>query len=203
MELYRLSQEELYHLYHTSMKRDFPPSELRPYISIRSLSEQGHYRCVGCRVQDDPAAYACLAGDGEDLLLDYYAVEPQLRGQGIGGRFLRALKEKEASVKGAAPFLLIEAESVESAASPERVRERERRLRFYRKCGCLKTGVYSFLYGVEYQILCLPLKETSPDALAVKAALERIYDLIVRPLAPKEEDFRKVCRVFTRSPSGC
>lgn len=196
MEIKRLAPEEVKRLYDTNMQRDFPPSELRPYSSISSLTESGNYLCFGCMDGAGVAAYAAFAvtsGAAPAALLDYYAVDESRRGQGVGGRFLSGLREL--SPQFGAPYILIEVESVESAETPEQVEERERRIRFYEHCGCEKTDVYSLLFGVEYRILYLPLGDARPADEEVKASLEQVYRLIVPPLAGgTEEAFRRVCR---------
>lgn len=195
MEIKQLDPEQVKQLYDTKMKRDFPPSELRPYSSISTLTEQGNYLFFGFLDGEEIAAYAAFAVAGGAALLDYYAVDETRRGQGVGGKFLAALREASGSF--GAPYLLIEVESVESAQTPAQVEERERRIRFYGHCGCRGTNTYSHLFGVEYRLLYLPLTEAGPTDEEVKAALEQVYRLIVPPLVGGDEDaFQKVCRCY-------
>lgn len=196
MKIETLSAGELKALYETKMREDFPESELRPYSNMKYLMDLGAYRCFACREDGGIAAYALFAVSGGAALLDYYAVDAARRGRGVGSRFLSGLKD--ISGRFGAPYVIIEAESVESAQTPEQTEERRRRLRFYDHCGCRATGVYSFLFGVEYQILILPLAETAaPSDSEVKAALESLYRLIVPPIVGgDEEKFRQVCRCY-------
>lgn len=196
MKIETLSAEELKALHETRLREDFPPSELRPYSNMKYLMDLGAYRCFACRENGGIAAYALFAVSDGAALLDYYAVDSALRGQGVGSRFLSGLKA--VSEQFGAPYVIIEAESVESAETPAQVEERRRRLRFYDHCGCRTTGVYSFLFGVEYQILVLPLSEAAaPSDAEVKAALESLYRMIVPPMVDgDEEKFRQVCRCY-------
>lgn len=197
MELKLLDLEELRALYRRRLREDFPPAELRPFSSMEYLMNKGAYRCFEAREEGRPLGYAlCAVEQGGAALLDYFAVEPYLRGQGVGSRFLRELKALDFGV----PYLLIEAESLESAQTPAETEERSRRLRFYRRCGCAGTPVFSLLFGVEYQILVLPLRAPSlPGPAEVQAALEKIYRGIVPPMVEYDEEaFRQVCRVFPR-----
>ena len=41
MEIVKLGLAEMQALYEARMKEDFPPSELRPWSSMRTLTEQG------------------------------------------------------------------------------------------------------------------------------------------------------------------
>lgn len=199
MELIALDEKGLRALYDRRLREDFPPAELRPFFSMRALMAQGVYLGWQAWEGGRPLGYALCAVTGGAALLDYFAVEPDLRGQGVGGRFLQAL----GGMDFGAPLLLIEAESVESASAPAQVAERTRRLRFYHGRGCLDTGVFSLLFGVEYQILALPLAGNHlPGPQAIQKALEGLY----RAIVPSVGDFdgaayRRVCQVFLR-PAG-
>lgn len=177
------------------MQQDFPPSELRPFSSMEYLTERGLYRGYVSRENTRQLGYALFVFNQGAALLDYYAVNSSLRGQGIGSKFLSSLREL--SGEFGAPFILIEVESVESAETPEQIEERERRIRFYKHCGCVATKVYSFLFGVEYQIMILPLSADLPANNEVLSALEGIYRLIVPPIIGEgEHAFKTVCQCY-------
>ncbi len=200
MEIRKLALEELGPIYEAHMRRDFPPSELRPFASIQQLTGKGQYASFGM-FEDGLAAYATFALSQQEpraLLLDYFAVDHSRRGKGVGGRFLKGLV-RHARQSGA-PYVLIEVESLESARSPAQTEERQRRIRFYQHNGCQETRVFSWLFGVEYQILYLPLDEGAPPSDGdVQAALEQVYRTIVPPLVgPGEDAFRQVCRLYRR-----
>lgn len=195
MNIETLSLNELQNIYNTKMQEDFPPSELRPFSSMEYLTEHGLYRSLACRENGQLVGYALFAANENAALLDYYAVSSACRGQGIGSRFLTQLKQ---SGDFTVPFVLIEVESTESASTPEQLEERERRIRFYKHCGCFATGVYSFLFGVEYQIMVLPIGiSAAPSNTDVQAALEEIYRIIVSPLVGgNQEKYNAVCSVY-------
>lgn len=83
------------------------------------------------------------------MLLDYFAVVPELRSQGIGGEFLRSLKGTVSAKCG----VFIEAESPDSAKSEDERQIRERRIRFYLSNGAELTNSRCLLFGVDYSIL--------------------------------------------------
>ncbi len=199
MEIKELNLMEMEEIYHSRMKEDFPPSELRPFSSIRQLTQAGLYRSFGCYDEKGLAGYGAfaMAEGAPAVLLDYYAVDADRRGQGIGSRFLPGLKE--ALGPAGAPFLLIEVESLESAKTPQETAERARRIRFYKGCGCRETGVCSYLFGVEYRIMVLPLEGGAIADSQVEEALMGVYRTIVPPLVgPGEEAFTRVCRCYRR-----
>lgn len=191
-----MNEKELRALYDARLREDFPPDELRPLANMLDLMADGLYRCYRAVEEDRPLGYALCTVDHGAALLDYFAVEPDLRGQGIGGRFLRELKDLDFG----ADFLLIEAESLPAAADEAQTQERTRRLNFYHRCGCLSCGVFSHLFGVEFEILVLPLTEHAvPTAGQVKASLEGLYRaMLLGRLAEDEQELARLARVFLR-----
>ena len=197
MKLELLSEKELEALYHERLREDFPPDELRPFSSMQHLLKQDAYRCFAYRENGNICAYAMLILSQGAALLDYFAVTPNRRGQGIGSRFLAELKT--ISQEFDVPYVLIEAESTDSSETPEQLTERQRRLRFYKNCGCVLTPVYSLLFGVEYQILLLPLRDACPGSETVKENLENLYRVIVAHFTGGDEAaFRKVCKCYVK-----
>ena len=197
MKLELLSEKELEALYHERLREDFPPDELRPFSSMQYLLRRNAYRCYVYRENGKIRAYAMLILSHGAALLDYFAVAPELRGQGVGSRFLRELTDISREFQ--VPYVLIEAESTDSSETPEQLTERQRRLRFYKNCGCLLTPVYSLLFGVEYQILLLPLRDACPGSETVKENLENLYRVIIAHFTGGDEAaFRKVCKCYVK-----
>ncbi len=197
MEIQKLTLAEMQILYRNRMTRDFPPSELRPFESLRTLWEKGQYRCYAFMEEGKILAYAAFAAQGDALLLDYFAVERDLRGQGIGSRFLQALRGLSAD--HSASYFLIEVESLESASTEEERKARSRRISFYERCGCAASNIYSLLFGVEYRILALPLRETIPSDEEIRLGLSTVYETLLSSLPLRTEERDRVCRV---SPGG-
>ncbi len=193
MNIRKLTLAEMQALYEEKMTRDFPPEELRPFQSLYTLWKKGQYCCYACREEEQTLAYAAFAMTQDAVLLDYFAVEKDLRGQGIGSRFLQKLKEFSSDFP--ASHFLIEVESVESAVKEEEETLRSRRISFYERCGCIASGVYSLLFGVEYRILTLPLKEKAPSNDEVRLGLSAIYQTLLSSLPLKKEEWGRVCQI--------
>ena len=85
-----LSPEELERLFHSHMKRDFPPDELKPLSRLLELMARGEYEPYGLFREGELAAYALYWKAGEDpyVMLDYFAVLPEGRNQGTGSELL-------------------------------------------------------------------------------------------------------------------
>ena len=200
MTIQKLEIPQLEKLYHAHMEKDFVPQELRPWHSVKHLTEQGCYATFACREEGQLVAYAAFARCEAGVLLDYFAVVPQLRGKGVGSWFFRELKGVFPQFE--APCIFIEVESLESACSPEEREVRRRRIQFYQRCGCEETPIFAHLFGVEYQIMTFPLEEgPSPSLEELEAALLRLYQVII-PRLEKGEGVSKVCRIYRREKPG-
>lgn len=200
MTIQKLEIPQLEKLYHAHMEKDFVPQELRPWHSVKRLTEQGCYDTFACREEGQLVAYAAFARCEAGVLLDYFAVVPQLRGKGVGSRFFRELKGVFPQFE--APCIFIEVESLESACSSEEREVRRRRIQFYQRCGCEGTPIFAHLFGVEYQIMTFPLEEgPSPSLEELEATLLRLYQVII-PRLEKGEGVSKVCRIYRREKPG-
>lgn len=154
-----MNQEEITALYETHMRRDFPPSELKHLSSILHMVQKGHYDVLGAYQDDELVAYAllyCPKGRGASLL-DYLAVMPHLRGNGIGSALLDELRRYYAADHD---VLLIECERPKAAPDEEEARKR---IRFYTRAGAQLTNVRIWLFDVEYSILVLPCADCVPE----------------------------------------
>lgn len=84
------------------------------------------------------------------LLIDYLAVLPEMRGQGIGTAFVDAIRDwaESSCLEG----LILEAESEASPAN-------ERRIRFWERCGFIATSyVHQYIWVPEpYRAMYLPI----------------------------------------------
>ena len=150
-ELRLLTDSQLRQIYRVHVKRDFPRSERRPFTSIRSLRRAGRYDTWGVFEGDALLAYAFLwrTAEGNCALLDYLAVCPEGRGQGLGTQALELLKARY----GPACTLLAEAEAPEPGISPEEDRVRRRRLAFYQRAGFRLMTYQADIFHVRYAML--------------------------------------------------
>ncbi len=87
-------------------------------------------------------------------MLDYFAVSPDLRGQGIGRAVLPLIRGR---CKGSF-FLEIETPAPhcdprDACPNPE---QRVRRKAFYLSAGLTETGVHAFIYGNDMELLAYP-----------------------------------------------
>lgn len=184
--LVRLDTEEITQVYKNHMMGDFPKSELKPLASIFHMLDKGIYECLGFFAEGELKAYIFLLADRERgfLLLDYLAVCENSRQEGWGSRSMERLREYYRDKKG----IFLECESLKTAKNEEELRLRRRRISFYERNGCVLTGVEARVFGVEFEILYLPLTEQEADGAG---EFERLY----RKMLP-DEIYRKQVRIW-------
>ena len=161
-------------LYKTRLKKDFARDELKPLSSIRRLWDRDAYDCYGLFRGEEVLGYAFFVRIGKNYLFDYLAIEAGHRDEGLGSVFLRQLS---ACLTGA-DCVVGEVEDPDKAEDPAERALRERRLQFYLRNGCRRTGLTSFVFGVDYRILEVPVgRDHTADEL--RAVYTGIYQSIL------------------------
>lgn len=160
MKLTRVDLQEFIYIYKNCIKRDFPKNERRPLFMIKPKYKKGMYDCFVLYENKKITAYACIlkVKNNSAVLLDYYAVAPDKRGTGIGGKFIKALR-KEIDCDG----IILECEMPAKAKNSAEKNICNRRISFYVKNGAelSKYGWYAF--KVDYNLLWLPVNKTLED----------------------------------------
>lgn len=154
-----LTRQEIDIVYEQHMKRDFPPEELPPFPPAMEMITAGEgwffgvfdkeAGDIGADVDlDSLAAYVqVLKPDTCSFaLLNYYAVLPAYRNQGLGECFLQELPEYLPKVRG----IIIEAEIPGRAEDAQMA---QRRLKFYERTGAVNTLWQEQVYDAWYYIL--------------------------------------------------
>lgn len=155
MEIRKLTVPELKFLYRGEMLRSFPANEIKKYRHIRKGVKKGTYYGYGAFIDNKLSAYALICVSDRVGLLDYLAVNPELRGQGIGKKMVEYLIKNEMN-------LIIEADSPDLSPNEAEKAVRVRRIHFYDNCGCINTGVKARIEDCPF--ILLATKETvSPE----------------------------------------
>ena len=89
----KLTADELTRVYLDEMRRDFPPSELKPLSMILNSEAAGMAHTWGVFAEDTLVSYLLMVRPAgcEVSQLDYFSVLPAYRSTGIGARLLAAL----------------------------------------------------------------------------------------------------------------
>lgn len=173
MVMRSLSKEERYEFYHNYLVRHFHKSEVKSFPLIERLVQEEKYLCYGFFEADCPLGYAFFAGsgNGQMLLLDYYAILEDYRSRGLGGKFV---KEIEKYLAGHYTALIAEVENPDYSENEDNRRTRERRIQFYRKNGFRMSRVLSRVLTDEYNLMYKawsgPVKEE-----AVYDSIQQLY----------------------------
>ena len=185
MNIRDLTTEEIRRAYADYLEHDFPSDELKPLDRIEKSLDAGQYSCIGA-FDDDGAfvAYAFFVIVNGLSLLDYYAVVPSKRGEGIGTGFL-----SQAILGTGIDFTLIEIEDPESGVDAADVAARSKRRSFYLNAGCIDTDVRVTTFGVDFLILEYP---TVSGKLHSKLEVAEAYKELYREILPKRMFERNV-----------
>ena len=155
----KLTADELTRVYLDEMRRDFPPSELKPLSMILNSEAVGMAHTWGVFEGETLVSYLLMVRPMgcEVSQLDYFSVLPAYRSTGIGARLLAALPAHEEGAKA----ILIEAECPEKAEDEAMA---VRRLGFYARCGAQDVGGTVHLFDAGFRVLGLPFGARTPDA---------------------------------------
>lgn len=169
-----LNITEMESLYNTKIKRDFPRQERRPLPRIKRLYKRECYTAITLQNETGLQAYATFINSEKtgNIFLDYFATQPQMRGQGVGSYFLALLKERWQK-----DGMILECETPESAKTEEQRRQRHRRIEFYQRAGAQTTRWLWHSFGVDYAILWLPLQQNQCNEAQVGKDLLTLYSL--------------------------
>lgn len=127
-------------------RRAFPKSERKPFSMIRKMTRLGKSDLWCVMVDGKFAGLAITINGPEQVLLDYFAIVPRRRGQGIGSEALGLVRRQ---YPGRSLFLEIESTKI---ASPDR-EARLRRKGFYLAAGLQEYHVDVVLFGVEMELM--------------------------------------------------
>ena len=166
----KLTADELTRVYLDEMRRDFPPSELKPLSMILNSEAAGMAHTWGVFEGETLVSYLLMVQPMgcEVSQLDYFSVLPAYRSTGIGARLLAALPAHEEGAKA----ILIEAECPEKAEDEAMA---VRRLGFYARCGAVDVGWTEHLFDAWFRVLVLPCGRTTPDAETTVQGLADCY----------------------------
>jgi GNAT superfamily N-acetyltransferase len=133
-------------------QKAFPSAERKPWHILSADLTRSSYQLLGVRFEGEFAGFAAVYSPprGSVRLIEYMAVEPHLRGRGIGSALFNAVARA-----GAGEPLLLEVEAGEADGTATR------RKAFYRRLGCRQIGT------VRYRMPCVSTTPPPPMHLLV------------------------------------
>ena len=133
----------------------FPASERKELDYMLTGEHASAYEVLVISTPDVRVAGMVITVTHENLtMLDYFAVSPDLRGQGIGHAVLPLIR------KGCRGHFFLEIETPPPDCDPrdpcENPEQRTRRKAFYLSAGLVETGVHAFIYESDMELLAYP-----------------------------------------------
>ena len=167
--------------YEALYKSSFPASERKELNYMLTGDKAAAYEVLVVSTPDSPVAGMVInVTHGELTMLDYLAISPDMRGQGLGHAVLPMVRDRVKERNGGRFFL--EIETPPPLCIPrdpcDNAEQRVRRKAFYASVGMVETGVRAFIYGNDMELLAFP-----EDAAAVTF---EGYDALLRATFPAD-----------------
>ena len=158
IQLRRLREEDR-PAYEALYESSFPASERKDLDFMLTGDNSASYEVLAVSTPDHPVAgMAVTVTHGDFTMLDYFAVSPDLRGQGLGHAALPLIRDHVRKSGGGHFFL--EIETPPPLCIPRdpcgNAAQRVRRKAFYESAGMVETGVRAFIYGNDMALLAFP-----------------------------------------------
>ena len=173
--------------YEALYEASFPASERKDLDFMLTGDNSAAYEVLAVSTPDFPVAGMVITvTHGGLTMLDYLAISPDLRGQGLGHAVLPMVRDRVKESGGGHFFLEIETPPPlciprDPCANAE---QRVRRKAFYESAGMVETGVRAFIYGNDMELLAFP-----EDAAAVTF---EGYDALLRATFPADMTAEKI-----------
>lgn len=118
----------------------------------------------------------CLKKDSYMMLL-FFAVYNEARGNGVGSQFIMELREFYKGIE-----IFGEVESIDNTDDLEEQNTINRRIAFYENLGfCIVPGIKERLNGFNYHIMTLPpMKEAVPDKEEMIKRIQWVYEEVLK-----------------------
>ena len=176
----RLAYEALY-------ESSFPISERKDLDYMLTGDRSAAFDVLVVSTPDHPVAGMVITvTHGGLTMLDYLAISPALRGQGLGHAVLPIVRDRVKAQNGGHFFL--EIETPPPLCIPrdpcDNAEQRVRRKAFYLSTGMVETGVRAFIYGNDMELLAFP-----EDAAAVTF---EGYDALLKATFPADMTAEKI-----------
>ncbi|MBR6536933.1 MAG: GNAT family N-acetyltransferase [Lachnospiraceae bacterium] len=156
MRLREVTSDMEWGLLETLYTEAFPENERKPFAMIREKHREKRTDVWMIEQNDEFSGLAITMNSGDLVLLDYFAISKEKRGNGLGGESLKILFEMYREKRF---FLEVESLSVPA----DNIEERRRRKQFYLNNGMTELGVNARLFGVEFELLGYDCEVSFPE----------------------------------------
>ena len=173
--------------YEALYESSFPASERKELTYMLTGDKAAAYEVLAVSTPDCPVAGMVITVTHGDLtMLDYLAISPDLRGQGLGHAVLPMVRDRVTEKNGGRFFL--EIETPPPACIPRdpctNAEQRVRRKAFYASAGMVETGVRAFIYESNMELLAFPEDAAAITFEGYDALLQATFpaDMVAEPI---------------------
>ena len=146
MKIIKATDEHRLQLIEDLYMRAFPKAERKPFQLMVKKQAEGTMELLSIEEENQFLGLAIFAHDKDMVLLDYFAISDEMRGQGIGSRAIKALQKIYAGKR----FVL----EIETTKKPcNDLEMRNKRKGFYLRNGLHTMDFDVMLFGVEMEML--------------------------------------------------
>ena len=173
--------------YEALYKSSFPASERKDLDYMLTGDRSAAYEVLVISTPDSPVAGMVITVTHGDLtMLDYLAISPDLRGQGLGHAVLPMIRDRVK--EGIGGHFFLEIETPPPLCIPRdpctNAEQRVRRKAFYATAGMVETGVRAFIYGNDMELLAFPEDAEAITFAGYDALLKATFpaDMVAEPI---------------------
>lgn len=174
-------------IYKEHMVIDFPKEELKPLDMILKLIEENRYEAMGLYDGDMLTGYVFIVRIDNSYLLDYIAIFPEYRNDGKGSNLLSLLAEHLDD----ADSIIVEVENPKYTDDGALADLQTRRIGFYKRNGCLDTGLRVSCFGAKFIIL-----EMGANSIESVDKTWELYEAFYRSFLPEDKFIGNVYRIL-------
>ncbi len=159
-KIWLANSKEIEDCYRNYILQYFPENEVKPLEFILRMFEEGFYQVllIGNECCVKGAAFLVNCPHRNTLLLDYLFTVEEYRSSGVGTQLLRTLPDYAEG-----KLILIETETLRSAANDAERNQRIRRNAFYERCGATQCELITNIFGAEYNIWTMGANQFESD----------------------------------------
>lgn len=132
----------------TLAKEAFPPEEYLAPSELVRMSQSDHFDFLALLDGETFVGFMVVQFNQELAYLFFLAIDSACRAQGYGSHAIETLKALYPDKKQIVDF------EMPDDAAPNR-EQREKRRRFYLRCGYHETGWFLSYLGVDYEVFCM------------------------------------------------
>ncbi len=175
--LKKINLKKFKDLYRKHIVKDFPRAERTTLNKFKKRIIRGQEEVYIYKGDGKEKAYIIVAVLNNYIMVSFLAVFEKYRGEGIGTKLLKEIKEKFNNKKG----ILLEVENPQYSIDEADKITRQRRIKFYEKSNYIVIdGVELNLHSTMFNIMILTINDVEIEKKEIAKELNGFYTNIFR-----------------------